>query len=99
MQCNAGVIAAATNDRGQVAGLTWGPAAGSAVSLLACKFMTDQGFGYTSGAVACFGYCLASGADVISASWSAGTAPNLLLEEAVSKAEAAGVLVVVAAGD
>jgi subtilisin family serine protease len=38
----AGVLAASADDGSQVAGLTWGAAAGSAVRLLACKFMSDQ---------------------------------------------------------
>lgn len=46
----AGIIAAAGNDRQQVAGVTWGAPAGSAVRLLACKFISSLGFGYTSGA-------------------------------------------------
>ncbi len=45
----AGIIAAAGNDRQQVAGVTWGAPAGSAVRLLACKFISSLGFGYTSG--------------------------------------------------
>ncbi|PSC70283.1 Kinesin-related 11 [Micractinium conductrix] len=95
----AGVIAAAGNDGGQVAGLAWGAAAGSLVRLLPCKFISEQGFGYTSGAVACIDFCLASGADVISASWSAGSEPNPALEEAVRRTASAGVLFVAAAGN
>ncbi|KAL4436741.1 hypothetical protein ABPG75_003880 [Micractinium tetrahymenae] len=94
-----GIIAAAGNDQQQVAGVTWGAAAGSAVRLLSCKFISNLGYGYTSGAVSCFKYCLDSGAAVISASWSAGTQPNPALEEAVAEAQAAGVLVVAAAGN
>lgn len=149
-------MVSSSNDDEQVAGLTWGPSSGSAVRLLACKFMSDQarelsvcqravlgrcarlpstlpppghpwqagrpaagdeaaaavhassgqacacclpqGYGYTSNAVACLDYCLARGADIISASWSAGTAPNPPLEEAVGRAERRGVLLVAAAG-
>jgi hypothetical protein len=94
----AGIIAAAGNDANQVAGLTWGSAAGSLVNILACKFMSDAGSGLTSGAVACFDFCLSRGADIISASWSAGSAPNPALEEAVAAAEERGVLVVAASG-
>ncbi|EFN55753.1 hypothetical protein CHLNCDRAFT_134105 [Chlorella variabilis] len=100
----AGIVVSSSNDDEQVAGLTWGPSSGSAVRLLACKFMSDQarelsGYGYTSNAVACLDYCLARGADIISASWSAGTAPNPPLEEAVGRAERRGVLLVAAAGN
>ena len=51
------------------------------------------------GAVACIDFCLASGADVISASWSAGSEPNPALEEAVRRTASAGVLFVAAAGE
>jgi hypothetical protein len=95
---HAGIIAAAGNDLNQVAGLTWGSAAGSLVNILACKFISDAGSGLTSGAVACFDYCLSRGADIISASWSAGSTPNPALEEAVAAAEERGVLVVAASG-
>ncbi|KAL4423262.1 hypothetical protein ABPG77_004531 [Micractinium sp. CCAP 211/92] len=94
-----GIIAAAGNDRQQVAGVTWGAPAGSAVRLLACKFISSLGFGYTSGAVSCFKYCRANRAAVISASWSAGGQSNPALEEALRDARAAGVLVVAAAGN
>lgn len=47
----AGVVAASADDASQVAGLTWGAAAGSAVRLLACKFMSDQVKGGGGGAL------------------------------------------------
>jgi subtilisin family serine protease len=61
--------------------------------------MHQQGYGYTSQAVACIDWCLGKQAAVISASWSAGTDPNQPLEDAVGRAEKQGVLFVVAAGD
>lgn len=68
------------------------------VSLLSCKFINGDGFGYVSDAVACIDYCIDMGANIITNSWAGGEA-NPALREAIQAAADKDILFVAAAGN
>lgn len=68
------------------------------VKVLSCKFLSDQGYGYTSSAIQCINYCLDNNVDVISNSWS-GDDDNPALFEAIKRSRDQGVLFVIASGN
>lgn len=88
----AGMIATAGAEEDILQGLAPG------AKILPVKFLTRDGAGTLADAVRAFDYALARGAKVISASWGGGERSQLL-EEAVIRANAQGVLVVAAAGN
>ena len=59
----AGVVGAAGNNGGGVAGLAWRP------SIYACKFMDEHGVGTTFGALRCLDWCIAQGTSVSVNAW------------------------------
>ena len=88
----AGTIGAVSNNSVGIAGVAWN------VQLMALKFMSASGSGSTSNAVRAIDYAVANGAKVINNSWGGGGF-DAQLDAAISRARAAGVIVVVAAGN
>ncbi len=87
----AGIIGARGDNGLGVAGVAW------QTRIMALRFMSAAG-GYTSDAVRAVEYAVAHGAKVINASWG-GPAADPALAAAFARARAAGVIVVVAAGN
>ena len=88
----AGTIGAAANDGYATVGVAW------EVQLMACKFLSADGWGYVSGAVNCIDFAVAKGARVLSNSWGGG-GHSQALYDAIARARDAGVLFVAAAGN
>ncbi len=88
----AGTIGASANDGYAHVGVAW------EVRLMACKFLSAQGSGYTSGAVECIDFAVAKGAKILSNSWGGGGFSQSLYDS-IERAENAGVLFVAAAGN
>ncbi len=88
----AGTIGAAADGGGAHVGVAW------QVRLMALKFISAQGSGFTSDAIRCIDYAVANGARILNASWG-GDRPSAALEAAIQAARAAGVLFVAAAGN
>ena len=88
----AGTIGAASNDGFDHVGVAW------EVQLMACKFLSADGWGYVSGAVSCIDFAVAKGARVLSNSWGGG-GHSQALYDAIARARDAGVLFVAAAGN
>jgi subtilisin family serine protease len=87
----AGTIAAEGNNGTGVAGVDW------RASIMVLKFMGSNG-GYTSDAVEALNYAVANGAKISNNSWGGGGSSQAL-RDAISRADAAGHLVVAAAGN
>lgn len=87
-----GTIGALGNNGVGVVGVCW------QVSLMGLKAFDEKGGGDVATAVSAIHYAIANGARVINASWSAGDRSRALAD-AIAEAEAAGVLVVAAAGN
>jgi len=88
----AGTIGAAANNGSPHVGVAW------QVRLMACKFLNDQGSGYTSDAVECINFAVAKGAKILNNSWGGGGYSQALFD-AIAAARNAGVLFVAAAGN
>lgn len=88
----AGTIGASANDAGGHVGVAW------KVRIMALKFLSSGGGGSTSDAVECIDYAVKHGARILSNSWGGG-GYSQSLADAVSRAEAKGVLFVAAAGN
>jgi len=88
----AGTIGAAANDGNAHVGVAW------EVSLMACKFLSADGWGYTSGAVSGIDFAVANGARVLSNSWGGGGHSQALYDSIV-RAREAGVVFLAAAGN
>jgi len=88
----AGTIGAKANDAHPHVGVAWN------VKLMACKFLSGGGWGYTSGAVQCVDWAVANGANVLSNSWGGGGFSQAL-HDAIANAQDQGVLFVAAAGN
>ena len=70
------------------------------VSIMALKFLSADGSGDTASAVKAIDYAIAHGAKVLSNSWGGPSDPgNQALLDAINRAQAAGILVVAAAGN
>ncbi|HRK03010.1 MAG TPA: S8 family peptidase [Oligoflexia bacterium] len=70
------------------------------VSLMAVKFLTARGSGTTLDAIRSIDYAVERGARILNNSWGGGADPNNnALRESIGRAEARGVLFVVAAGN
>ncbi len=88
----AGIIGGVGNNGLGVAGVCW------QVSLMALKAFDQDGNGTVDGVVAAIHYAVANGARIINASWGEPD-PSQALAEAVAEAHAAGLILVVAAGN
>lgn len=88
----AGTIAAVGNNGIGVAGVSWG------AKIMAVKFLSDSGGGYTSGAISSVLYAADMGARIMSNSWGGG-AFSQALEDAIWTAYEANSLFVAAAGN
>ncbi len=88
----AGIIGAVGNNSVGIAGVAWN------VQLMPLKFLTANGSGATSNAVSAINYAVANGAKILNNSWGGGGF-NSALNDAVSRARAAGVIFVAAAGN
>lgn len=70
------------------------------VSIMGLKFLSAQGSGTTADAVRAIDYAVQNGAKVLSNSWGGGAdEDNQALQDAVNRAESAGVLFIAAAGN
>jgi subtilisin family serine protease len=87
-----GIIAAKGNNSIGVAGINWN------VSIMALKFLNENGSGYTSDAVKSILYAVDMGARVMNNSWGGGNY-NEALEDAIETAEEADVLFIASAGN
>jgi Zn-dependent metalloprotease/subtilisin family serine protease len=88
----AGTIGAIGNNGVGVAGVCWN------AGLMALKFLSDNGRGYNSDAIACFEYAIRHGAKVVNCSWGGGEYQQSL-KDAIDAAGAAGIIVCAAAGN
>lgn len=88
----AGIIGAAGDNGRGVAGVGW------KARLIAVRFMGPDGAGSLGGAVQAIDYAAKAGARVISCSWGVGVYSQAL-EDAIRAADAAGAIVVAAAGN
>ncbi|MBN9119279.1 MAG: S8 family serine peptidase [Planctomycetes bacterium] len=87
-----GTIGAVGNNGVGVAGVNW------SVQIMALKFLSASGSGYTSNAVRALDYAVAHGAKVSNNSWGGGGA-DPTLAAAIGRAQAAGHIFVAAAGN
>ncbi len=87
-----GVIAARGNNREGITGLTW------AAKIMPLKALNDKGEGRTSDVVRAIDYAINNGADIINLSF-VSLNYNASLQEAITRAYQAGVIVVAAAGN
>jgi RHS repeat-associated protein len=88
----AGIIAAEGNNHIGVAGVMW------RASLMSLRVLDNTGMGDVANAVEAIDYAVAHGAHIINLSW--GTdAPSQMLQDALGRAAADGVLVVCSAGN
>lgn len=87
----AGVIGASHNDIG-IRGVM------ANVKILPIQFLTKRGSGTLEGAVKAIDYAVQRGVQIMSNSWG-GSEQSIALEEAISRAEKAGILFVAAAGN
>lgn len=87
-----GTIGAAANDDNEHVGVSWN------VRIMACKFLGEDGFGFTDGAIDCIDYAVAKGARILNCSWGGGPHEAALFD-AINAARQKGVLLVAAAGN
>src|SRR5690606_18738158 len=88
----AGTIGASANDEHPHTGVAW------QVRLMALKFLSEEGSGFTSDAVTCIDYAVTHGARIINASWGGGGYTQALVD-AITAAGERNVLFVAAAGN
>ncbi len=88
----AGTVGARGNNGLGIAGVAWN------VQLMPLKFLGSNGNGLDSDAIKCIDYAIRNGADIINNSWG-GDGVNRALSDAVERANEAGIIVVVAAGN
>ena len=88
----AGTIGAGANNDHPHVGVAWN------VRLMACKFLSADGWGYLSGAIECIDFAVANGAKVLSNSWGGGGFSQSLYDT-IARARDAGVLFIAAAGN
>lgn len=87
-----GTIGARGNNNVGVAGVAW------SVQIMALKFLSSQGSGTVSDAIECIDYGIAKGANILSNSWGGGGF-SLALDDAIERAQTAGIIFVAAAGN
>lgn len=88
----AGIIAAAGNNREGIAGITW------RAQIMPLKILNDKGEGRVSDVIRAIDYAVKNGADIINLSFVSFNYSQGL-QDAISRAHQAGVLVVAAAGN
>jgi len=88
----AGIIGATGNNGLGVTGIN------QHTKLMALKFMDANGNGFTSDAIRAIDYAIKHGAKILNNSWG-GNLPDASLQAAIARAQAAGVIFVVAAGN
>ena len=88
----AGTICASGNNSSGVTGVVWN------CSLLAVKFLNENGSGSTFHAIKGIDWAVANGATLVNASWG-GTGYSGALYNSIKRAKAAGVLFIAAAGN
>ncbi len=88
----AGTIGAEGNNGIGVAGVAWD------TKIMAVKFLSRYGYGYTSDAIETIDYAVDNGAKVINASWGGG-GYSQALKDSISAANDQGVVFVAAAGN
>jgi len=88
----AGTIAAATNNSKQVSGVAWH------TKLVALKFLSDGGWGYTSDAIDAIAYCVAMDIPISNNSWGGG-GYSQALKDVINESGDAGHLFCAAAGN
>jgi len=88
----AGIIGATGNNGTGVTGVN------QHTKLMALKFMDANGSGYTSDAIRAIDYAISHGAKILNNSWG-GNLPDSQLQAAIARAQSAGVIFVVAAGN
>jgi subtilisin family serine protease len=88
----AGTIGATANDSGPHVGVAWN------VRLMALKFLSAGGSGWTIDAIECIQYATLNGADIMSNSWGGGGYSQGLFD-AIDAAHRAGILFIAAAGN
>lgn len=88
----AGTIGAVGNNSRGVVGVNW------SVKIMALKFLSGSGSGYTSDAIASLNYAVANGAKVSNNSWGGGGYDSSLAS-AIGRARTAGHIFVAAAGN
>ena len=91
----AGIIGAVGNNAAGVAGVNWN------VKLMPLKVLCADGFGTVADVIAAIDYAIARGVNIINASYSlgCGAAPSQSEHDLLDRARAAGILVVLAAGN
>lgn len=87
----AGIIAAEKNNIG-IIGIA------PKVKIMPVKFLDSRGYGSTEAAIKSIDYAVANGAQIISNSWGGGGRSELL-DQAIQRAHAKGIIVVAAAGN
>ena len=87
-----GTIGTRGNDKYGVVGLNW------EVSIMAIKFISNDGTGTLENAVKAIDYARKNGAQIMRNTWG-GTSESLILKQAISEANDAGILFVAAAGN
>ena len=88
----AGTIGAVSNNGSGVVGVNWN------VQIMALKFLSASGSGFTSDAVRALDYAVANGAHLSNNSWGGGGASSAM-NSAISRARNAGHIFVAAAGN
>jgi serine protease len=88
----AGTIGGVGNNTVGVTGVAW------TTRIMALKFLGASGSGSTSNAVRAIDYAIAKGAKILNNSWGGG-GYSLALEQAITRAQTAGVIFVAAAGN
>src|SRR5439155_9028487 len=89
----AGTIGGVGNNGVGVAGVAWH------VKLMACKFISSEGWGYISDAIECIDYARHKGARIMSNSWGSWGGYTQALRDAIAAARDAGIIFVAAAGN
>ncbi len=87
-----GTIGGVGNNGKGVVGVAWN------VRIMALKFLSSTGSGFTSDAIKCVNYAIAKGAKIMSNSWGGG-GPDNALRDAIIAARNAGIIFVAAAGN
>jgi len=88
----AGTIAGVGNNSTGVVGVCW------TARIMALKFLSASGSGWTSDAVTCINYAINNGAHILSNSWG-GSSYSTSLRQAIQAARNAGIVFVAAAGN
>jgi subtilisin family serine protease len=88
----AGVVGAVGNNGVGTVGVAW------KIQIMACRYTTDTGQGFTSDIVASIDYALTNGANIINASFTS-SGYSQAMYDAINRCRSAGLIVVAAAGN